>query len=142
GRQRLSWKFLLDELNELFGLCGRQVALLVLGVGVKEQDLVVGNDVIVDDPGTPALSPTRQRPTNFTEALGPGNQVPGLRISHQCQLEFEHVVFGKQAGAGLLEEAEALEFHLRPIRQWRITARRKRFHFWCPFWCPLPFYTS
>ncbi|HRE80881.1 MAG TPA: hypothetical protein PLN52_07520 [Opitutaceae bacterium] len=98
-------------MSELFGLRGRQVALLVLAVGVEEQDLVIGNDVIVDDPGAAALSPARQRPANFAETLGPGDQVAGLWVSHQHQLKLGHIVFAKQAGAGLFEEAEALELH-------------------------------
>ena len=109
--RRLSWDFFSDELGELFGLRGRQVALLVLGVGIKEQDLVIRDDVIINDPGAAAFSPARQRPTNFAETLGPGDQVAGLRIGHQRQLELEHVVFAEQTGTGLFEEAEALELH-------------------------------
>jgi len=59
---------------------------------------MVGNDVIIDDPGTSAFPPAREWAANFTETLGPGDQVAGLRIGHQRQLKLEHIVFGEQAG--------------------------------------------
>jgi hypothetical protein len=63
-----------DELGKLLGLHGRQVALLVLGVGVKEQDLVIRNDVVIDDPGAPRFP----RPVSGRRILR-RRLVPGIK---------------------------------------------------------------
>src|SRR5262245_52889563 len=82
-----SCEFLPNEFGECLELCGRQIALLVLGIEIKHVDRLACRIPIVDEPNSSSFAATRCSPTEFPQAAPALYDGALGGPKQQCQLE-------------------------------------------------------
>src|SRR4051812_755212 len=78
------------------GLPGGEIGTLVFGVGVEEENLIGGDEPIVDDPAATALAFPLGGHPHLAQAAAAGNDIPGIRAQHQRGLQSIEVVLVEQ----------------------------------------------